>query len=156
MDGDELANARAEVITRAINVEGLLDAIISQQYLGKVSKGFLFEVLYDEYFSFGLKVKIFSKITSDQGWFHKLNRLGTIRNYFAHRGKWTVDFGKGPDPFVPDPKKPSEAIDFHKLLSEFEKLADELETVLFEHYRRAGGQLMDNADGRTMIHAVDQ
>src|ERR1700736_1318213 len=107
MDSQELAAARANVIERAINIESLLDVIISQHYLGKVTKKFLFEVLYDEYFNFGLKSKIFGKIVADQAWVHKLNRAASIRNYFAHRGRVTVDFERDNVPFVPDPKKPS-------------------------------------------------
>jgi hypothetical protein len=61
MGPDDLAAARADVMERAITIEGLLDAIISQQYLGRVTKTFLFEVLYDEYFNFGLKAKIYSE-----------------------------------------------------------------------------------------------
>ena len=60
MTAEELAEARANVIERAIHIESMLDAIISQHYLSHVSQKFLFEVLYDEWFSFGFKVKIFS------------------------------------------------------------------------------------------------
>jgi hypothetical protein len=155
MEPRELSEARATVIERAINVEGLLDVIISQHYLGRVTKSFLFDVLYDEYFSFGLKVKIFGKKSTERSAVHKLNRLGSIRNYFAHRGRLTVDFERGEYPFVPDPKKPSEPINFESLLREFHKLADELEPLLMEQYRRAGGELLDDAvsGGKNMIHA---
>ena len=158
MNPKELAEARAIVIERAINVETMLDAIISQHYIGKVTKNFVFEVLYDEYFNFGIKAKIFSKITPDQSWFHKLNRLSSIRNYFAHRGRVTVDFERGGDPFVPDPKNFAKAIDFDGLFTEFCKLADALEPVLMEHFLRAGGRLMEESDatGRKVIQGESE
>ena len=46
MNPKELAESRAIVIERAINVETMLDAIISQHYIGKVTKNFVFEVEY--------------------------------------------------------------------------------------------------------------
>jgi hypothetical protein len=158
MTPEDLSEARANVIERAINIETLLDAIISQHYIGRVTRKFLFEVLYDEYFNFGLKVKIFSQITSEQSWVHKLNRLASIRNHFVHRGRLTVDFERGEEPFVPDPKNVAKSIDFDGLYTEFGKLADALETFLFEHYTRAGGQLIDEpaAGGRKVIRAEEE
>jgi len=152
MTAEELAEARANVIERAIHIESMLDAIISQHYLSHVSQKFLFEVLYDEWFSFGFKVKIFSKITSEQSWVHKLNRLSNIRNYFAHRGR--LMFSGDSEPFVPDPKDPAKSIDFDRLYSEFSKLDDALEPFLLEHFERAGGRFTDDqrVAGGKVIH----
>ena len=157
MAPDDLAAARADVIERAITIEGLLDAIISQQYLGRVTKRFLFEVLYDEYFNFGLKARIYSKITPEESSYRKLQRLSSIRNYFAHRGRLALDFGRDGGPFVPDPKDTAKAIDFGALYAEFIKLADTLVPELVEQYRRLGGKLMDDSGlARMVIHAEDE
>ena len=53
---------RSEVIERFINIEWLLNAIITQHYFKRMVSSFLFEVLYDEYFNFGLKRRIIEKI----------------------------------------------------------------------------------------------
>jgi len=82
---------RSEVIEKSINIEWLVSAIITQHYFKRTYEPFLLEVLYDEYFSFGLKSKILEKIikkvdtiSMDKSIINKLNRLNTIRNYFAH------------------------------------------------------------------------
>ena len=53
---------RAEVIEKFINVETIINAIISQHYLKRLVMPFLLEVLYDEYFSFALRRRILEKI----------------------------------------------------------------------------------------------
>jgi hypothetical protein len=157
MTPEELAEASADVLARVIDIETMLDVIISQHYLGKVSRKFLYEVLYDEWFTFGLKVKIFSKITSETSLEHKLNQLASIRNYFAHRGRLTVDLGRGDELFVPDPKNPAKSIDFDDLYKKFSTLADALEPVLIEHFERAGGRISENKRfvGQKLIYARD-
>jgi hypothetical protein len=118
---------------------------------------FLFEVLHDEYFNFGLKVKIFAKITSEKSLEHKINRLGKIRNYFAHRGRLIVELGSDGELFAPDPKDPAKSIDFDALYTEFGNLADALEPVLLDHYKHAGGRLGVNQrfDGKVVFYAHD-
>jgi hypothetical protein len=69
----------------------------------------------------------------------------------------TVDFERGEVPFVPDPKRPSEPINFSDLHLEFGKLADGLEPILLDHYERAGGRLLDeHTSGKKMIYAEDE
>lgn len=55
-DNISIENMRSIVIEKTINVEWLMSSIISQHYLKRVIKEFLLEVLYDEYFSFALKL----------------------------------------------------------------------------------------------------
>ena len=43
---------------RFINIETMINAIISQHYFKKVPLNFYLEVLYDEYFSFALRRRI--------------------------------------------------------------------------------------------------
>jgi hypothetical protein len=72
----------------------------------ETERRFLFEVLYDEHFSSGLKINVYSKITSEQSWTNKLRRLSSIRNYFAHRGREITEVGRDRGPFVPIRKAP--------------------------------------------------
>ena len=58
MDNQTLSQMRSEVIEKFINLEMIINAIISQHYFRKVYMPFFFEVLYDEYCSFGLKRRI--------------------------------------------------------------------------------------------------
>jgi len=83
---DQVSEHRAEVIERAIDIEWLMSAIISQHYFGRVVKEFVLEVLYDEYFSSGLKRRVLEKAVEDidRQQLQNLNRANTIRNYFTH------------------------------------------------------------------------
>ena len=82
---------RTKVIEDFIKLEGYVNTIISQYYLGRVSKDFFWEVLQDELFNFGLRSnileKIFQQISPDKKskqLIENLRRLSKIRNYFAH------------------------------------------------------------------------
>ena len=83
MDEEKLSRYRSEVIERFINIEWIINAIISQHYFKRVLLPFVLEVLYDEYFSFALKRRVLEKIikTIDNQKVQDLNRLNTIRNY---------------------------------------------------------------------------
>ena len=146
MDKQGLCQARAEVIEKFINLEWLVNAIISQHYFGKVMLPFVLEVLYDEYFSFGLKRGILQKIVRDidARQIERLNRLNTIRNHFAHRGQ---EIFSGPDipskgqlGVVPDPRRLDKPIDFTQLYEEFQRTEPSVAEYLFELYKRLGGE----------------
>ena len=143
---DELSKWRAEVIERFINVEWLINAIICQHYLKKTFKNFLLEVLYDEYFSFALKRRILEKILSqidnqnNKSKIDQLNRINTIRNYFAHCNQQF--FEKGDDiGKVLDPRKTDRAINFKTLYEEFMSIAGDIELWLSEIFESIGGTL---------------
>ena len=124
MDKDTLSKYRSEIIEKFINIEWIINIIISQYYLKRADKSFLFEVLYDEYFSFALKRRILEKIIKniDNRKVQDLNRLNTIRNYFAHCGQ---EYIKGPDKTqkgrVLDPRNIEEEVNFESLYTEFMK-----------------------------------
>jgi hypothetical protein len=128
MDKDELSKYRAEVIERFINVETLVDAIICQHYFKKMIINFYLEVLYDEYFSFGLKRLILEKIVKN------------IRNYFAHYNQEII---KGRDKKgearILDPRNIEREIDFKGLHAEFMQIADGIEEYLFQTFKNLGG-----------------
>jgi hypothetical protein len=139
---DTLSLLRAEVIEKSINVEWLLHAIISQHYFGQVRIKFVSEVLYDEYCSFALKRRVVLKICPElQGKAeNQLNRLNTIRNYFAHVGQPIVDGpdSKGPSR-IPDPRDFSASVDFEELHKEFNKIEGPLVKALAEAFQQKGG-----------------
>lgn len=105
---DDISLLRSDVIEKTINIEWMIHAIISQHFFGAVKLDFVSTVLYDEYCSFSLKRRILLKICPELAGNceNKINRLNTIRNYFAHVGQGFID---GPDPNgesrVPDPTK---------------------------------------------------
>ncbi|MFA6329789.1 MAG: hypothetical protein WCX64_03855 [Candidatus Micrarchaeia archaeon] len=136
MTKEKLQKMRGEVIEKFINIETMMNAIICHQYIGKVTQPFLLQVLYDEYFSFGLRRRILEKIIKnpEKGLFEKLNRLNTIRNYFAHLDLQMFETKSIPEPekrgITPDPKNLDKAVDFEKLYGEFLSLAPNVEEQL--------------------------
>jgi len=142
MDEDKISKYRAEVIERFINIETIINAIISQRYFKRVEKSFYFEVLYDEYFSFGLKRNILKKIVEniDNQKIEDLNRLNRIRNYFAHCNQEIVEgTDKTQKGKVLDPRNIEKEIDFEALYSEFTEKAGSVEEYLFKLYQDLGG-----------------
>lgn len=85
MDKQEISECRAEVITKFLDLERMVNIIISEYYLGAISGNFLIDVLYDPFFSFGLKLNILGKIgTVKESDIILIRKLNTIRNIFAH------------------------------------------------------------------------
>ena len=145
MDEQVVSQARAEVIEKFINLEWLINLIISQHYFGKVYRPFILEVLYDENCSFILRRRILEKIIPglDKKQIQNLNRLNTIRNYFAHTGPQIVEgakVGKGQATKVPDPRKLDKAIDFTKLYKEFQRMEPIVAEYLFKLYQELRGK----------------
>lgn len=144
MKEEKLSKYRSEVIEKFINIEWIINAIISQYYFRKVLQPFVLGVLYDEYFSFGLRRRVLEKIipSLDKSKIEDLNRLNTIRNYFAHCNQQIFKVFKGSKPeegFVPDPKNTKKAIDFEKLYTEFVSKEKEVTKYLFGIYKDIGG-----------------
>jgi hypothetical protein len=145
MGENKISKYGSEVIEGFINIETIVNAIICQHYFKQVSKDFYFEVLYDEYFTFGLKRRILEKIIKDidKQKIQDLNRLNTIRNYFAHC-KQEIFVGPG----IPDKKQKGKVIDprnieveinFKQFYSEFVDKAESVEECLFKLYEDLGG-----------------
>lgn len=139
---DTVSALRAEVIEKTINAEWLIHAIISQHYFGQVRIGFVSEVLYDEYCSFALKRRILLKLCPGlQGETEQqLNRLNTIRNFFAHVGQSIVDGPNINSPSrIPSPRDFSKTVDFDALYKEFLSIEGPLLKALFNAYEQKGG-----------------
>jgi len=147
MDIPAITKARSEVIEDFIQIETLLSQIIADYYLGRgnpVAFLFVLEVLYDEHCTFALKRNVLNKIIDaifqDQNErkkadkeFQKLYRLNRIRNLFAHCGPdlYVAREGKGLR-VTPDPRNPSEPLEFGKEYEEFKKLQPEVFVWLSE------------------------
>jgi len=145
IDKDKLSKYRSEVIEKSINIEWIINAIISQHYLKRVILPFVLEVLYDEYFSFALRRNILKKIIKDidSQKVEDLNRLNTIRNYFAHCNQEifeasdkTKKRGK-----IIDPRHIEREIDFESLYSEFTEKEKGVVEYLAKLFQDLGGVL---------------
>ncbi len=150
METPNLSQQRAEVIEKFINLEWIINAIISQHYFGKVRIDFILQVLYDERCSFSLKREVLKKIvpTLDQMQIEKLNRLNNIRNYFAHTGQQIFNTakitpGESDVGYVPDPRNLDKVIDFTQLFEEFQKTEPSVTKYLFDVFIEHGGEAVE-------------
>jgi len=148
---NELSKYRSEVIERSINIESIINAIISQHYFKHVIYNFLIEVLYDEYFTFALKRRILEKILRsinhyDNKMIQDLNRINTIRNYFAHCNQ-EIYLINSTESIVPDPRKPDQPINFKSLYEEFKPTAGNIEKWLIDEYKFMGGIITPTKNG---------
>jgi hypothetical protein len=144
---DSVSHLRAEVIEGAINLEAMINATICQHYFKHVRIDFVSEFLYDEYCSFALKRRVLLKICPELSDVEqRLNRMGSIRNIFAHVGMSLTD---GPDPNgparVPSPKDFSKSVDFQALGAEFKELEEAVLGRVFEVFQQRGGSAIKHA-----------
>jgi hypothetical protein len=141
---EDVSKYRSEVIEKSINIEWILNAIISQHYLGRVQYNFIYEILYDEYCSFALKRRILEKIIPniESRKVQALNRLNSIRNIFAHcNQKFIGGADPSADGVVLDSK--SKEIDFGKLYQEFAKLESEVNKYLISILKDKGAVIVN-------------
>ncbi|MDQ3820664.1 MAG: hypothetical protein M3362_23685 [Acidobacteriota bacterium] len=142
MTKEQISSYRSKVIEKFINIEWLLNCIISQHYFSQVNRDFIFEVLYDDQCSFGLKRNIFLKVIGDvdNRKVEDLNRLNKIRNLFAHCDSQ--------DPNMPgkiiDPKNREAQIDFEQLYQEFVRLAPRVVQYLLPLFTGRGGMISES------------
>ena len=146
MDEKKLDEYRAEVVKRTINIEWLMNAIISQHYLKKVIISFVLEVLYDHNFPFSLRRNIIEKIIEDmpREKIEQINRVNNIRNLFAHCDEKLICLSdENKTPVAPNPKDTSKNLNFEELYAEFSENANEVEKYLLEVYKSKGGEISD-------------
>ena len=133
---------RSDVIERSINIEGMINAVITQHFFGAIKLEFISTMLYDEYCSFALKRRVLLKIAPELCSIkQELFRMGTIRNYFAHVGQVLTD---GPHPEaasrIPDPRNFTKSVNFGNLHKEFLAIEKEILKALFSTYEAKGGK----------------
>ena len=152
MNEEKLSNYRVEVITKFINLETIMNSIISQHYFKHGNMPFLTQVLYNPYFTFALRLDILKQITpifdsKKEEYLHKLNR---IRNYFAHCSpnffKVGTKVSKESIGYMFDPKDPSKILDFEDLHKEFNDKEEQVVLYLIELYEGLGGQMKTEED----------
>lgn len=149
MNKEEIISQRGEIINKFINIEWIINAIISQWYMSKVEKEFVLEVLYDEYFSFALKRRIIEKIFSKRApsklrpklrsMLNSLNRLNSIRNYFAHCTE-SMTLSNIDGEYIPDPKNHDRHLDFQALYDEFMAKEKEVNKYFYDLFSSIGGK----------------
>ncbi len=141
----KISEYRSEIIEKFINIEWLINAIISQYYLKRVVRNFLFDVLYDVNCSFALKRNILKKIDPAFPRFEDLNRLNNIRNYFAHCNQEVFMGSKKPEPGekgkVLNPKDTKKELDFQSLYKEFKSTEGNITKNLANLFVSLGGEL---------------
>jgi len=103
-------------------------------------------VLYDQNFNFALRHSILEKIIPDVDTkqIENLNRLSTIRNYFAHIGQEIFKGAELPSEgqvgIVYDPRNLDKSIDFTQLYEEFQTKEPTVAEYLFKLYQELGGE----------------
>src|SRR3989339_289012 len=117
-----ISEYRSEVIEGFINIEWIINMIISQYFFKSLRKNFLFEFLYDVNCSFSLKRNVLQKIAPSFDKLEDLNRLNSIRNYFAHCNQeifeGSDDPTSGKKGKILNPKDTKKELDFEKLYNE--------------------------------------
>jgi hypothetical protein len=146
MTDHELQKWRNDVIGRFINIEIMVDAIICQHYFKRIVQPFLFDVLRDQNFSFGLKRSILEKILGNKNTkeIQDLNQLNKIRNRFAHCGLEIFPIGKPGESFIHDPEHPGIPMDFKRHYEDFLEKAGDVEKYLFNLFKEKGGEVSLN------------
>ncbi|MCF7846740.1 MAG: hypothetical protein K9M51_01595 [Candidatus Gracilibacteria bacterium] len=151
--GKEISQWRSEVIEKFINLEWLINSIISQKYLKACSYPFLFDFLYDVNCTFALKRNVLFKISPDFPEKDNLNRLNNIRNLFAHCNQELFRNISNAPPsdaigVIPNPKNPERDICFKQLHEEFNTKEPAVARALLEIYYSLGGQLLPVPDSK--------
>jgi len=160
-DKNEIIEQRGEIINKFINIEWIINAIISQWYMSKVEKEFVLEVLYDEYFGFALKRRIIGKIFAERcnsklkprlkSMLDSLNRLNSIRNYFAHCTE-SMTLSNIDGEYIPDPKNHDRPLNFQALYDEFIKKEKDVNKYFYDLFISIGGKAtIDKKKGGKMI-----
>jgi tetratricopeptide (TPR) repeat protein len=119
----------------SINVEMLINAVINRYYFETFNVQFHPDVNYDEKSNARLKRQILRKILNDgkiigniDGFFCDLDRLCTIRDYFANHVE--IKPLQNKEGSVPAEGKPAEVAAFERLHKEFMSIASNIETQL--------------------------
>jgi len=138
---------RSEVIEGFILLEAIVDCFINTHYMGKPSMAFHEEVLYDEYFSFGLKVRIVEKVldSEEKTVVQSLRRVNNIRNLFAHCGMLRYESG---EVFAPNPRKLDKKLDFEALYAEFMERVPILQHFFAKRASKEGAEMLIVRKGR--------
>lgn len=131
---NEIKLKRGWVATNFAFLEGVIARIICVNYFGKDNEEFVEDVLEDEYFNFGLLVKIFEKVVKKKNIefpVGKLRRLQALRNIIIHSQIVAVgDMIQGSNKIValgnPEFKNGGKKLIIKEVFSEYDKLEEEI------------------------------
>ena len=134
---EKIAQYRGVIITDSINIERFIEAIIINYFVKEEkSSEFLVKCITDEYFSFGLKIRILEKLdfSTYDGFFEDIRKMNKIRNIFAHCSPGSFTGGLSYYNEKIKSRETRELEEFHKeflgrikkVQSQLEKLFDEL------------------------------
>ena len=132
---NKIAQYRGVIIHDSISIEALIGAIIAI-YFVKDNKNNEFnrKVIDDEYFSFGLKIKILEKLNQEvyPQFFEDIRRINNIRNIFAHRVP-TLDKGFIYQDSKEEKTETKYMSDLHKeFLEKIKKVDEQLHKIFFK------------------------
>jgi hypothetical protein len=148
---NKIAQYRGVIIHDSISIDAMLGAIIAV-YFAKDNKNNEFnrKVIDDEYFSFGLKIRIFKKLDFEvyPQFFEDIWRINNIRNIFAHQVP-TLDegfFKKGKDG---KENKISYMVDLHKeFLKKIKNVNEQLHKIFLKLVEENKQERSKNDGGR--------
>ena len=132
---NKIAQYRGVIIHDSISIEALIGAIIAI-YFVKDNKNNEFnrKVIDDEYFSFGLKIRILEKLKLEtyKEFFEDIRRINNIRNIFAHRVP-TLDKGFIYQDSKEEKTETKYMSDLHKeFLEKIKKVDEQLHKIFFK------------------------
>jgi hypothetical protein len=132
---NKIAQYRGVIIHNSISIDALLGSIIAV-YFARDDKNNEFnrKVIDDEYFSFGLKIRILEKLNFDayKGFFEDIRRINNIRNLFAHQVP-TLDEGFICQNFKEEKNETKYMSDLHKeFLEKIKKVDEQLNRIFFK------------------------
>lgn len=140
---EKVAQYRGVIITDSINIERFMEAIIINYFVKEEkSSEFLVKCITDEYFSFGLKIRILEKLelSTYDSFFEDIRRLNKIRNIFAHCSPGTFTGGLSYYNEKNKSRETKELEEFHKeFLAKIKKVQPQLEKIFNEIIKSKNG-----------------
>lgn len=150
-----LAKERGEIVEYFLHIDQLLNGIIQLFYEVGKDEDFILDVLYDESFSTGLKIKILKKIylklsVCDEkhvnNFTEKLLKLNQTRNYFVHCNLHITEEGVDVNKIdknksTIDPRNHDKYINFDELYKQFFLNNKEVENELIKIFENIGGKV---------------
>jgi len=131
---NKIAQYRGVIIHDSINIEAIIGAIIAIYFVrSDKNNEFNRKVIDDEYFSFGLKIRILEKLNQEvyPQFFEDIRRINNIRNIFAHRVP-TLDKGFIYQDSKEEKTETKYMSDLHKEFSEkIKKVGEQLSKIFF-------------------------
>ncbi|MFA6460603.1 MAG: hypothetical protein WCV73_05185 [Patescibacteria group bacterium] len=153
MKNSELAFHRGVLISHFSRIEILINSLISQHYLKKVSFDFIINVLGNEQVTFAFRrdiLKHIKNLKDNDELIHNLRKLCLIRNIFAHqmetiKEKPWIDS----EPYFKNPKYPQQKnkeFSAQELYDEFMQKYPLVVKILFDYLTASGVTLSNMPD----------